>query len=125
MSGFDNRSDLPPPHYDWSQHDFDSKVVTATERSMHQSFAPVSGPSHSADEDDYETWSDAKFEAAARAFEARQAKRRMQATPQPGASGSGPGTLSDSSSSQVHFDDSLYRPSAESREPERCSVRPI
>lgn len=96
MSGFDNRSDLPPPHYDWSQHDFDSKTATATERSLHQSFAPLSGPSGGVD-DDFEAWSDEKFQAAARAFEARQAKRKMQTSPQPGASGSGPGMFSDCS----------------------------
>ena len=95
MSGFDNRSDPPPPNYEWSPHDFDSKVVTATERSLHQSFAPVSGPSHSSSEDDFETWSDEKFEAAARAFEARRAKRKMQGPPQPGASCSSSGMLSD------------------------------
>jgi hypothetical protein len=94
MSGFDNRSDLPPPHYEWSPHDFDSKVATATERSLHQAFSPVSGPSRSSKEDDFEAWSDEKFEAAARAFEARQAKRRMQGTPQQGASGSSSGMLS-------------------------------
>ena len=103
MSGYDNRSDLPPPHYDWSQHDYDSKVVTATERSLHQSFAPISGPSRSFDENDFETWSDEKFAAAARAFEARQAKRKMQGTPQPRASGSSPGMHSDSASSKVDF----------------------
>src|SRR5258706_949327 len=97
MSGFDNRSELPPPNYEWSPHDFDSKVVTATERSLHQSFAPVSGPSHSSNEDEFEDWSDEKFEAAARAFEARQAKRRTLATPQPAASCSSSGMVSDCS----------------------------
>ena len=91
MSGFDNRSDLPPPNYEWSPHDFDSKVVAATERSLHQSFAPVSGPSHSSSDDDFEAWSDEKFEAAARAYKARQAKREMQGPPQSGASSSSSG----------------------------------
>ena len=89
MSGLDGISDLPPPHYEWSQHDFDSKVATAAERSLHQSFAPVSGHSRSLDEDEFQAWSDEKFEAAARAYEARQAKRRMQGAPQSGASSSG------------------------------------
>ena len=125
MSGSDNRSDLPPPNYEWSQHDFDHKVATATERSLHQSFSPVSGPSHDSNgsnEDEFEAWSDEKFQAAARAYEARQAKRRMQGTPQPGASGSSSGMLSDYSRSEVHFDDSLCRLNIELREPKRYST---
>jgi len=104
MSGFDNRSDLPPPpHYEWSPHDFDSKVATATERSLHQSFSPISGPSHNSNQEDYEAWSDEKFEAAARAYEARQAKRKTQGSSQPGASGSGSGMTSSLTSLDRRF----------------------
>jgi Fungal protein kinase len=65
------------PHF---TSDPSSPVAQNLERSLHQLFPPVSGPSRGFNEDEFETWSDEKFKAAARAYEARQAKRKVQGT---------------------------------------------
>lgn len=53
-----------PPAYNFSQQEFDQKLALAAERSLAISNAPAASGS-TAEQDDWEEWDEAKFEAAA------------------------------------------------------------